>query len=129
MQKYLQNLSLGRLLLRLKFCKYFYRAERTTGIIWRIGLRQIIPGIAKQQETGYCFAIKDFLLLTTSKMTAAKSTAPFTTFCRFWSTPMMLMPKLRTPIKMAPTITPGTVPVTPYSEAPPMKHYPMGSIS
>ena len=30
MQKYLQNLSMGSLLTRLKFCKYFYRAERPT---------------------------------------------------------------------------------------------------
>ena len=33
------------------------------------------------------------------------------------------------PISTAPTITPGTVPVPPYAEAPPMKQEPMASIS
>ena len=61
----------------------------------------------------FYFTIKDFLLLTTSKITAASRTRPLTTFCRFWSIPMILIPKFRTPISNAPMITPGTVPVPP----------------
>ena len=61
----------------------------------------------------FYFTIKDFLLLTTSKITAASRTRPLTTFCRFWSIPMILIPKFSTPISNAPMITPGTVPVPP----------------
>ena len=35
----------------------------------------------------YYFTIKDFLLLTTSKITAARRTIPLTTFWIFWSIP------------------------------------------
>ena len=67
----------------------------------------------KEEYTIFYFTIKDFLLLTTSKITAASRTRPLTTFCRFWSIPMILIPKFRTPISNAPMITPGTVPVPP----------------
>ena len=49
----------------------------------------------------------------TSKTTAASSTPPLTTFWKFWSMPMMLMPRLMTPMSTAPMMTPGTVPTPP----------------
>ena len=50
---------------------------------------------------------------TTSKITAARRTTPFTTFCMLASTPISDIPRLITPIRTAPTITPGTVPIPP----------------
>ncbi len=50
---------------------------------------------------------------TTSKITAARRTAPLTTFCMLASTPISDIPRLITPISTAPTITPGTVPIPP----------------
>ena len=49
----------------------------------------------------------------TSKITAASRTMPLTTFWKFWSIPITLMPRLMTPIRTAPMITPGTVPTPP----------------
>ena len=67
----------------------------------------------KEKYTIFYFTIKDFLLLTTSKITAASRTRPLTTARRIWSIPMILIPKFSTPISNAPMITPGTVPVPP----------------
>ena len=103
-----------------------YRALSARSIAFAEGFFQgEIILFRSRKSSGFClfcdtavikslyFAIKDFLLLTTSKITAARRTAPFTTFCIFWSVPMILIPWLMIPIRTAPTITPGTVPVPP----------------
>ena len=54
-----------------------------------------------------------FFFDTTSKITAKRRTRPFTARCQFESTPRIDIPLLRTPMKMAPTTAPPTVPVPP----------------
>ena len=79
--------------------------------------------------TKYADCMPVFLLDTTSKITAIRRTAPFTTYCQLLSRPLMDIPWLITPRRIAPTTTPPTVPLPPYAEAPPMKQEPIASIS
>ena len=60
-----------------------------------------------------CYLLLCFFLEITSKATAAKRTSPFTAFCQFASIPMIDIPLFRTPMKIAPITTPGTVPIPP----------------
>ncbi len=55
----------------------------------------------------------DLRLVTTSKITASKSTPPLITYCQVSPRPIMDMPMLITPRSRAPITTPPTVPLPP----------------
>ena len=81
------------------------------------------------KKKSYAFLKAFFCFDTTSKITAARRTDPLTARCQFMSTPRIDIPLFSTPIKIAPTTAPPTVPVPPYADAPPIKQEAIASIS
>ena len=74
------------------------------------------------------YALVLSLLFKISNTTAARSTIPFTTFCQFASMPIKDIPRLITPIKVAPTTIPNTEPEPPYADTPPTTQAEIASV-